>query len=110
MEDIRSIGPPKLIESNTRYYLSDILHKCHDNRAKLYMYALNIGIFVLFVLVTTGVLYTCYKSKRTPEEIRQREIEDQAYILSKIRHYKHERQNMASRATITGLPLVDGNY
>jgi hypothetical protein len=59
--------------------------------------------------MTTVILYFCYKSKKTPEEIKKRELEDQAYILSKIRHYKQERQNMASRATITGLPLV-GNY
>lgn len=100
---------PNLIESNTRYYLSDILHKCHDNRAKLYIYSLNTAIFVLFVVVTTLILYFCYKSKKTPEEIKKRELEDQAYILSKIRHYKQERQNIASRATITGLPLV-GEY
>lgn len=98
---------PSLIENNTRYYLQQVLKKCNEHRANIYQYALNIGVFVIFVLVVTIVLYCCYKCKRTPEEIREKELKDQAYVLSKIRHYKQERNNIASRASITGLPMMD---
>lgn len=97
---------PNLIESNTRFYLFDTLQKCHNNRANIYKYALNIGVFIIFVVITSIILYSCYKNKKTPEEMKKRELEDQAYILSKIRHYKNERQYMASRGIITGLPLA----
>ena len=98
---------PKLIENGTRTYISDILHKCHQTRSTIYMYALNIGVFVLFVIITTIILYSCYKSKPSVEEMVQKEIDAQKYVLSKIKEYKYERQNMLSRQTITGLPVID---
>jgi len=98
---------PSLIDSSTRYYLQQVLHKCGQHRASIYQWALNIGVFVVFVVVVTLVLYFCYKTKKTPEEIQQKELEDQAYVLSKIRQYKQERQHSASRTTMTGLPVTD---
>ena len=106
MDIDRSPTIPSLIDSSTRYYLQQVLQKCGQNRASIYQWALNIGVFVMFVLVVTIVLYYCYKSKRTPEEIAQKEMEDQAYILSKIKQYKQERQHIASRTTMTGLPTI----
>jgi hypothetical protein len=97
---------PSLIENNTRYYLQQILQKCNHNRASIYQWVLNIGVFVVFMIILVAVLYSCYKSKKTPEEIQQKELEDQAYVLSKIRHYKQERQHIASRSNMTGLPVM----
>jgi hypothetical protein len=96
-----------LIDNNTRHYLSQVLQKCHGYRASIYQWALNIGVFVIFIAVTATILYCCYRSKPTPEQLKEKELEDQAYVLSKRRHYKQERQNIASRASITGLPVVD---
>ena len=106
MDIDRSPTIPSLIDSSTRYYLQQVLHKCGQNRASIYQWVLNIGVFVIFVLVVTIVLYYCYKSKRTPEEIAKKEMEDQAYVLSKIKQYKQERQHIASRTTMTGLPTI----
>jgi len=97
---------PSLIEYGTRHYLQQVLQKCNHHRASIYQWALNVGVFAVFCIVASTVLYACYKSKRSPEEIQQKELEDQAYILSKIRHYKQERQHIASRSSITGLPVA----
>jgi hypothetical protein len=107
MENDKPTAIPSLIENNTRYYLQHVLQKCNHHRANIYQGALNIGVFVIFIVVLATVLYCCYKSKRTPEQIKEKELEDQAYVLSKIRHYKQERNNIASRASITGLPMAD---
>jgi len=96
-----------LIDHNTRHYLRQVLHKCHGYRASMYQWALNIGVFVGFVVVTITILYCCYRTKLTPEQIKEKELADQAYVLSKIKHYKQEREHIASRASITGLPVVD---
>ncbi len=97
---------PNLIEPGTRNYITNILGKCHENRAKLYLFSLNAGVFLIFIVLTGLILYGCYKSRKTPEEMKQKEIEDQAYILSKIRHYKRERDVIASKSSMTGLPLT----
>jgi heme/copper-type cytochrome/quinol oxidase subunit 2 len=106
MDIDRTATLPSLIENNTRYYLQQVLQKCNQHRASIYHWSLNVGIFIIFIVVVFAVLYSCYRSKRTPEEIQQKDLEDQAYILSKIRHYKQERQHIASRSTMTGLPVL----
>jgi len=98
---------PRLIEPTSKYYMSEILHKCHENRVTIYQYALNIGIFVIFIIVVGLVLYYCYKSKLTPEEEYQKKIKEQEYVLSKIRFYKDHQRSIASKSDITSLPTLD---
>lgn len=99
---------PRLIEPSCRSYMSEILNKCHENRVNIYLYSLNIGVFILFVLVVCLVLYYCHRSKLSPEEEYQKKIKEQEYILSKIRFYKEHQRNIASKASITELPVLDG--
>ena len=99
---------PILIEHGARSYMSDILNRCHSNRVNIYLYALNIGVFVFFVVIIFLVLYYCYKNKLTPEEEYQKKIKDQEYVLSKIRFYKEHQRNISSKSFITELPMLDG--
>jgi hypothetical protein len=98
---------PRLIESGAHHYMSGILQSCHSTRVNIYLYALNIGVFVLFVGITAAVLYYCYRNRLSPEEAYQKRLKEQEYILSKIRYYKEQQRNIASRASITGLPTMD---
>jgi len=99
---------PRLIEPGSRFYMSELLNKCHENRVNIYLYSLNIGVFILFALVVFLVLYYSYKSKLTPEEEYQKKIKEQEYVLSKIRFYKDHQRSIASKASITELPVLDG--
>ena len=56
--------------------------------------ALNLGIFLLFILIVAWILYCCYRKKPSPEEIRAKMLRDQEYVLSKIRFYQAESQNL----------------
>jgi hypothetical protein len=98
---------PRLIEPTSKYYMSELLHKCHENRVHIYQYSLNIGIFVIFVVIVGLVLYYCYRSKLSPEEEYNKRMKDQEYILSKIRFYKHHQQSIQSKSDITSLPTLD---
>jgi len=77
------------------------------NRVTIYYYVLNIGVFVLFILVFGGVLYYCSKGKLSEEEKYQKMMRDQEYIVSKIRFYQdlHKEERMGSSA-ITDLPYL----
>lgn len=98
---------PRLIESGAHNYMSDILQTCHSTRVNIYLYALNIGVFFLFVGITVAILYYCYSTRLSPEDAYQKQLKEQAYILSKIRYYKEQQRNIASKASITGLPTMD---
>lgn len=85
---------PKLIEGNVNHYLYNTLRTCHENRVKIYSFALNAGVLLLFVLVVFTTLYYCYKQKPTAYEQQQKMLKDQQYILSKIRFYQAEQKNL----------------
>lgn len=98
---------PHLIETTAKMYMSNVLNKCHENRVNIYLYTLNFSVLILFFLVLGLILYYCYHNKMTPEEIEQKKIKEQEYILSKIRYYKDHQRSISSRASITGLPMLD---
>ena len=101
------IQNPRLIEQGAYSYMSNILNKCHHNRVNIYIYILNIGVLILFFFVTFIVLYYCYKNKTTPEENQKKIMQEQDYILSKIKYYKDHQRSIASKSSITGLPTLD---
>jgi len=98
---------PHLIESRAYSVLSNSLLNCHDNRVTIYSYALNLGVLILFILVTVMVLYSCYVSKKSPEEMTIKTQKEQEYIVQKIREYKHEQRMISNKSSITGLPYTN---
>jgi len=85
---------PKLIDMGARMYMQNALQSCHENRIKIYYYALNIGVFVSFVFIVGLTLYFCYRNKPTPYELHQKMMRDQEYVLSKIKFYQAEQKNL----------------
>jgi hypothetical protein len=96
---------PKLIESNVRNYMLNTLQRCHNYRMRTYTYALNIGVFVFFVGITALILYYCYNRGITPAEREEKLLQDQQYVLSKIRFYQDEQKKISS-SRITNLPTT----
>jgi hypothetical protein len=85
---------PKLIESGVRSYMQETLSSCHDNRIRIYSFALNSIVLLTFIAVVVVTLYYCHKRKPTPYEMQQKILRDQQYVLSKIRFYQNEQKNL----------------
>ena len=99
---------PRLIETGARNYMQTALHTCHENRVKIYSYALNTGVLVLFVATTAAFLYYCYHRKPSEYERQQKLLRDQEYILSKIRFFQTDLKRKAEiSSNITNLPNLD---
>ena len=101
---------PRLIESSAKNFLFNTLQQCHSNRVSVYYYALNIGVFLLFIGIAGFTLYYCNKQKMTDYEKQQKILHDQQYVLSKIRYYKEETKNahQSTSSSITNLPFTEG--
>jgi len=99
---------PRLIENSAKYYLYNTLQQCHNNRVGLYYYVLNGTVFLVFCLVVGFTLYYCSRYKLSEYEKSQRMLQDQQYIMSKIRYYKDEvkHTNQTQGTSITNLPFV----
>jgi hypothetical protein len=101
------MSPPQLIEPMAKYYLFDTLKVCHNTRTTIYYYALNIGVFLLFISIFGYLLYYNYTHKLSDYEKERKMIRDQQYVLSKIRFYQEEKKQNTSRiSNITNLPFV----
>jgi hypothetical protein len=98
---------PKLIEHNVKNYLYNTLQSCHNNKIKIYVFFFNIIILAVFVIMTAITLYYCYNNKKSPEEIQQKMIKDQEYILSKIRFYQTQNLENSTTTNITNLPTFN---
>jgi hypothetical protein len=101
---------PRLIESSAKNYLFNTLQQCHNHRVSIYYYVLNIGVFLLFVGIAGFTLYYCNKQKMSDYEKQQKMLQDQKYVLSKIRYYKEENKHaqQTHSSNITNLPFTDG--
>ena len=93
-----------LVQGNVKYYLTDVLAKCHETKSTVYSTVLNIVITVLLITVGTTILYTCYKSKPSKEEEYNKMIHDQQYVLEQIRFYNQMQGEKKSSSKITDLP------
>jgi hypothetical protein len=99
------VTPPRLIENSTRSYLYETLQKCRQIRTNTYSTAFNLSILALFILVFGSALYYCYNNKKTPEEMHEKMVRDQEYVLSKIRFYQSEKHK-ATTSNLTNLPMA----
>jgi hypothetical protein len=102
------MSTPVLIDPSFRNYMFHSLQSCHQYRSNLYYYILNFGILFVFVVIAGIALYNCSLNKQSDLEKQQQMIEDQQYVMSKIRHYKQEMEDNKEMVTnITNLPTLE---
>jgi hypothetical protein len=104
------MDPPSLIDASAKNYMFNTLKQCHTTRVNIYYYIFNIGIFLLFVAVVGTILYRCSLNKPTEYERQQKLLQDQQYVMSKIRYYKNEVDNNDNQhiTRLTNLPFAQG--
>jgi hypothetical protein len=100
---------PKLIEQSVGNYLINTLNSCHEKRVKVYSFAFNMIIMVIFVVVTGIILYLLFQKKKTPEEWKEKLVRDQIIILDKIKSLKEQKQYYLENNSITKMPILDSN-
>jgi len=93
------------VEYNVKNYLFNTLQSCHKTKTNMYLVLLNIMVMVFFICIVAITLYYCYKKKKTPEELAQKIMQDQEFILSKIKFY--QTYNLDKPETITNLPAFN---
>ena len=102
------MSTPVLIDPSFRNYMFHSLQSCHQYRSNLYYYILNFGILFVFVVIAGIALYNRSLNKQSDLEKQQQMIEDQQYVMSKIRHYKQEMEDNKEMVTnITNLPTLE---
>lgn len=100
---------PILTEPGVKYFLGETLKQCHQFKEQYYNVLINIGLFFLFLLILGAILLYKYKGKLTPEQMREKELEKQRYILSRIKNFQ-DAKIREQQQLITGLPHWETEY
>lgn len=100
---------PTLTEPGTKYFLSQTLKQCHVIRNNFHNIIFNVGLLLFFLLVLGSILLYKYKGRLSPVEKQRKNVEQQQYILSKIKNLQ-EAKKIAHQELITGLPNWNNDF
>jgi hypothetical protein len=100
---------PILTEPGVKYFLGETLKQCHQFKEHYYNILINLAFFFGFVFVLGAILLYKYKGKLTPEQMREKELEKQRFILSRIKNYQ-DAKIREQQQLITGLPQWENEY
>jgi membrane protein insertase Oxa1/YidC/SpoIIIJ len=100
---------PTLTEPGTKYFLSQTLKQCHVIRDNFHNIVFNVGLLLFFLLVLGSILLYKYKGRLSPAEKQRKNVEQQQYVLSKIKKLQ-EAKKIAHQELITGLPNWNNDF
>lgn len=84
---------PSLIEPGMKYYMDSALENSRIYKAKLYNYAFNGILTLLFLSLIATILYYGYKNKKTTAEREKEDREKTQKIIEKVRSLNSQYSN-----------------
>ena len=103
---------PKLIEPGVKYFLDETLKNCNKTK-KIYLNKMiNIGLFLLFILIIGSILYYNYRNKNDKLRIMKNEIKNQRTrneIIELIRKLNDDKYKEEG-TIITNLPYFESDF
>ena len=94
----------RLTEPGITNWIETLLHQYRTERHRTENAWFNVGMFVLLIVVTAGVLISRFKDKRNPHKQRQKLRDKRKYIDKQMRGLA---AISAKEGRITGLPAFD---
>lgn len=102
------MSQPCLVDPSFHNYMNGSLFACHSTRVNFYYYILNLSILLIFVIIFGYALYCCNTQKLSDYDKQQKLLQEQQYVLSKVRYYKQEiAQKNDNINLITNLPDLE---
>ncbi|NBX71357.1 hypothetical protein EBQ91_00375 [bacterium] len=95
---------PRLVESNVKAYLYNTLNRCHEYKTSIFSWVFNISVFLGLVFIIGIILYLKRKRELPEWEKEAKMLQEQNYVLSKIREYQMDQKRQTSM--ITDLPFT----
>jgi hypothetical protein len=100
---------PILIEPGTKYFLRETLKNCHNKRTYYYSSVINLLLLLFFLVFLGTFLYYKHKTRLTPKEKKEKQKEQQEYILTKLKTLNDNTQRK-NNLLITNLPRFENDF
>lgn len=106
---MNEFSKPQLVERGVKYFLNETLKQCHIIKDNFHNIVFNFGLLFTFLLILGLILFIKYKGRISQQEKKEKDIEKQQYILSKIKSLQ-EAKKRAHQELITGLPSWESEF
>ena len=103
------MNSPILIEPGVKYFLKETLKQCNFKKKSNYNLMFNIGLFVTFIGLFSGIIYFKYKNKQTPEDKGKIKDIKQYYFLKQIKKIK-QMQKEENNKFIASMPKFENPF
>tara|TARA_B100001063_G_scaffold151723_1_gene141599 strand:+ start:1099 stop:1452 length:354 start_codon:yes stop_codon:yes gene_type:complete len=100
---------PSLTEPGVKYFLSESLKKCHEQRVEVDYYMLNLGLLGVFVLFITVYLIYKYKTRPTEKDRENSKKLKRDYFVTKVRKMQADKAKELNQ-NITNLPKFESPF
>ena len=98
---------PTLTEPGVKYFLKETLKRCHQKKYEYNSLVFNLALLSFFIILFGGILYYKFRSKPTEEELKERNLQKQQWILSKV---KENMDKKNKKNIITDLPPMESHF
>ena len=99
------ISRPILTDNTTRFFIRSSLKEVRNYKNKYITIIVNILLFLTFVGIVSLLLYSKYKGKLSPDEIKQKENLKKQYLFEKLHKISYEKHK-ENHNLITDLPII----
>ena len=100
---------PLLIEPGVKYFLGETLKKCNYKKKEQNTYIINIGFFILFIIILSSYLLYKYKTKPTKQDKEKLEKLKKNYFIDKVKQMQSEKAKLTNQQ-ITNLPKFESPF
>ena len=99
-----------LIDTESRHLLRSSLIEMHSNRIQSYYNWLNIIVLCGFIALVGTVLYYCSANQLSPREKANKMLQEQQYILGKIREAQITHAQQSQITNLPGIQTIHDYY
>jgi hypothetical protein len=103
------IMKPILIEPGVKYFLGGTLKNCKVKKNIHYNFLMNLALLVLFIAISTILLYYKYKTRPTDKDRKKKIKLKRDYFINKVKQLEAKKAEIYDK-NITNLPNFESPF
>ena len=100
---------PILTEPGVSYFLKETLKKCKIKKDNEINNLINLGLFLLFIIITLSLLYYKFKTRPTEEDREKLKRLKRDYFVNRVRQLESKKAKQLQQS-ITNLPKFESPF
>lgn len=100
---------PILIEPGVSYFLKETLKNCKVKKDIEYNNLMNLGLLIIFIVITSSLLFYKFKTRPTDEDREKLKRLKRDYFINRVRKLQTQKAKQLQQS-ITNLPKFESPF